>query len=473
MSPSTTVAHPQRTDRRPGPTMSLGRQARQDGGLRLAAGAALWLSLLLVTYWWVAGGGVQDLDGWETGLTSSGRLLGLVASDLLLVQVLLMARLPWLERPFGQDRLARQHRLVGFTSFNLMLAHIVLITWGYAAGQVGQVPSTAWSLVTEYPGMLLAVAGTGCLVMVVVTSIKAARRRVRYESWHLIHLYAYLGVGLALPHQLWSGQELMSSRGASLFWWSAWGTTAVAVLVWRVAVPLWRSLRHRLRVSAVVEEAPGIISIHLEGRHLDRLRAEAGQFFSWRFLDRQGWTRAHPYSLSAAPDGRTLRVTVKELGDDSRQMRHLTVGTRVMVEGPYGRLAPRARSRSKIALIGAGVGVTPLRSLAAGLDYAPGDAVLLQRYTDHPLFVSELQALTQQRGLQVLWLPRRRRAPDSWLGHGAGPASDLEALQFWVPDVADRDVYVCGPAAWAESVRRTVLAAGLPPEQLHLEIFQW
>src|SRR3954451_9563408 len=216
-----------------------GRRARLDAGVRLAAAAALWISLLLVTYWWVADGGVQDLRGWASGLTSLGRLSGLIASLLLLVQVLLMARVPVLEAALGHDRLSRLHRLVGFTSFNLMLAHIVTITWGYAAGELARTPSTLWDLTIHYPGMLLAVAGTACLCMVVATSIKAARRRIRYESWHLLHLYAYLGVGLALPHQLWTGQQLMSSTATSVFWWTVWGAVAATVVVWRVGVPLW------------------------------------------------------------------------------------------------------------------------------------------------------------------------------------------------------------------------------------------
>jgi predicted ferric reductase len=450
-----------------------GRRARLDAGLRAGALAALWLSLLLVTYWWVAGGGVQDLSEGESRLVSLGRLSGLVASDLLLVQVLLMARIPLLEGAFGQDRLARQHRLVGFTSFNLMLAHIALIVWGYAAGDLRQVPGTSWHLAFDYPGMLLAVAGTCCLVMVVVTSVRAARRRLRYESWHLLHLYAYLGVGLALPHQLWTGQEFLASTAATVYWWTLWATAAGAILVWRVALPLWRSARHRLRVTSVVREAHGVISVYLTGKRLHRLPVEAGQFLSWRFLTRTGWTRAHPYSLSAAPDGRSLRITVKALGDGSAAAGDLRPGTRVLVEGPYGRLSARARTRPRIALIGAGVGVTPLRALAEGLDYEPGDALLLQRYTDHPLFQRELEALIDERGLQVLWLPGRRRAAESWLGDGVGPASDLAALRFWVPDIAERDVFVCGPQPWAESVRRTTVAAGLPPEQFHLETFTW
>ena len=206
----------------------LGRRARADAVVRLGATSLLWLSLLLVTYWWVADGGVRDLGGWATGLTSAGRVTGLVSSVLLLAQVVLMARVPRLEAAYGQDRLAHAHRLVGFTSFNLMVAHVVLITWGYAAGEIGRTPATLWQLVTQYRGMLLATGGTVCLFMVVLTSIKAARRRLRYESWHLLHLYAYLGVGLALPHQLWTGQQFTKSPGRTVFWWTAWGVAAVA-----------------------------------------------------------------------------------------------------------------------------------------------------------------------------------------------------------------------------------------------------
>jgi predicted ferric reductase len=452
-------------------------RARFDASVRLGALAALWLGLLLVACWWTTGGGVQDLASWSDGLTSAGRLTGLLASDLLLVQVVLMARVPLLEHAYGQDRLAVIHRVVGLTSFNLMVAHVVLITWGYAAGNVAATPGTVWNLTWDYPGMLLAVAGTLCLFLVVGTSIRAARRRIRYESWHLLHLYAYLGVGLALPHQLWTGQEFLASPAATTYWWTLWAVAAGAVLVWRVGLPLWRSARHDLRVTSVQPESADVVSVYLTGRLLGQLRVEAGQFFTWRFLGRAGWSRANPYSLSAAPDGRSLRITVKDLGDGSSTLRSLRTGTRVLVEGPYGRLSPRARTRRKVALIGAGVGMTPIRALAEGLAYAPGDAVLLHRFSDQPLFARELDLIARERGLHVVRLPGRRRAAYSWLGSflGSGLESvdDLSALRHWVPDIADRDVYVCGPEPWVESVRRTTTAAGLPAEQFHVETFGW
>ena len=457
----------------PTPDPAIGVRARRDDVVRLAAGTTLWLSLLLVVWWWLTGGGITDLGGWATGLTSLGRVTGLVAAVLLLAQVLLMARVPVLERAFGQDRLVRIHRLVGLTSFDLMVAHVVLITWGYAAGSVTAAPATLWDLVVNYPGMLLAAAATLCLVMVVATSIRAARRRLRYESWHLMHLYAYLGVGLAIPHQLWTGADFTSSPGRQVFWWTAWAACAGSVLVWRVALPVWRNLRHDLRVAAVVPEGPGTVSVHVTGRDLHRLPVEAGQFLTWRFLGRPGRTRANPYSLSAAPDGRSLRITVQDVGDGSGAAPGLDVGSRVWVEGPYGRLSPRVRRNRKVLLIGAGVGITPLRSLAEGLAYAPGDAVLLHRWSDEPIFADELIALARHRGLVAWGIPGPRRAPDSWLGSGIESPTDLAALTSWVPDVAERDVYVCGPGPWADLVVRDLRAAGVPDQHLHVESFGW
>ncbi|MBS2938627.1 ferric reductase-like transmembrane domain-containing protein [Nocardioides sp. J2M5] len=456
----------------PHPAPVRATRAHADQLVRTASTALLGGALLLVTTWWASDGGVTALGAWSTALTSVGQWTGLVASVLLLVQVLLMARLPLVEGSWGQDRLVHLHRWVGFSSFTLMLVHIVLITWGYAAGRLLETPGMFWQLVVDSPGMLLAAAGTVALVMVVVTSLRAARRRLRYESWHLMHLYAYLGVGLALPHQLWTGASFTSSPGRTLFWWSAWGTTAVAVLVWRVLLPLVRTLRHELVVAGVVHEAPDVVTVHLTGRHLHRMRVSPGQYFNWRFLDREGWTRANPYSISSAPDGRHLRVTIKHAGDGSSAASRLVPGSRVAVEGPYGRLTPRVRTRRKVALIGAGVGITPLRSLAEGLDYAPGEAVLLHRWTTEPLFAGELAHLGATRGLQVVDLPGRRRHPDSWLGD-APLADDTTLLHHWVPDLAERDVWVCGPGPWADAVRRSCLALGVPARRIHVESFGW
>jgi predicted ferric reductase len=390
-----------------------------------------------------------------------------------LVQVLLMSRLPPLEHAFGRDRLARSHRVVGLISFYLMITHIVLIIGGYASGQWSAVLSTTWDLITNYGGVLLAAGGTACLIMVVVTSLRVARRRLRYESWHLLHLYAYLGVGLALPHQLWTGQEFLQSPAATIYWWTMWGAAAGAIVAWRIVLPLWRSARHRLRVVGVVRESSDVVSVYLTGHRLDRLPLRAGQFLNVRFLRWPGLTRANPFSLSIAPNGHTLRITAKVIGDGSARLASLRSGTPVLFEGPYGRLTSRARTQRKVVLAGAGVGITPLRALAEGFEYTPGEAIILQRYTAEPLFMRELESLSAEKGLQVVRLPGPRRTPASVLGPAAHGVPELLALRRWIPDIADRDVFLCGPSAWTDGVAGLMLAAGVPHDRIHSESFGW
>ncbi len=231
-------------------------RARRDARVRTASLALLWAALLWLTLLWEHEGGLQDLGGWVDALLSAGRLTGLVASALLLVQVLMMARIPVLEQAWGRKRLVRLHRSVGFTSFHLMLAHVGLITWGYAGGRLPATPEAIWRLTLDLPGMLLAAAGSLFLVLVVVTSVRAARQRLRHESWHLLHLYAYLGAGLALPHQLWTGRAFVGSAASTVFWWGLWIAAAGAVLVWRVALPLRRSWRAGLPSRARGLERP-------------------------------------------------------------------------------------------------------------------------------------------------------------------------------------------------------------------------
>ncbi len=442
---------------------------------RDAVGSLTWLSLLVVTALWVKGGGLQDLGGLGSGLISVSRLSGLLASDLMLIQVLLMARIPFVERSYGQDELARRHRLVGFASINLMLVHILTVIPGYAISYDDNVFREAWQIVVDYPGMLLATAGAALLIMVAVTSMKRARARLRYESWHLLHLYAYLGTGLALPHQLWTGADFTSSVWATAYWWGLYGATLAAVLIWRVGLPLWRTASARLVVHRVVQEGPGVVSVEMRGRNLHRL-AHAGQFMTWRFLGRPGWSRGNPYSLSAAPTRDRMRITVKDLGDSSSALSQVEPGTRVAIEGPFGRLHGGVRTRRKVTLMGSGIGITPLRALLEEFEAAPGELTLIYRASSSQdlVLAHEIDDLAAAKGARVYYvLGPRVQHRQSWLPTSAAHLSDAEALRQLVPDVADNDVYLCGAQPWMDAASTAARECGVPAANIHLERFSW
>jgi len=463
--------------RTPRPVHVRSRARRTAGWWRDAVAVACWVSVLVVVALWLSGRGVQLLaSGPADLLTSLGRVTGLVAADLLLIQVFLMARVPIIERSYGQDELARRHRLVGFWSFNLLVVHIVLITVGYTLADHSDLLGETWTIVTSYGGMLLAVAGTAALTAVTVTSVRAARRALRYESWHLLHLYAYLGVGFAVPHEIWTGSDFLTSSLARVYWWSAYALAAGAVLVFRVWLPLWRTLRHGITVDSVVRESPDVVSVRMAGRGLHRLPVRAGQFFIFRFLDGPGWSRGNPFSLSAAPRHDRLQITAKDLGDGSSRLARLRPGTKVLIEGPYGRLTGEHRVGDKVAMLACGIGITPLRALLEDLPYPRGNAVLVYRARSEPdlVFRAELDHLALRRGITVHYLTGPRIPDrDSWLPWSAAQWSDPDALVQLVPDLLEYDVFVCGPDAWMSAACAAALDAGLPPAQLHQERFTW
>ncbi|GAA1384334.1 ferredoxin reductase family protein [Catellatospora chokoriensis] len=450
----------------------------RDGAVGRAVTAALaCVTVLVVVALWVSAGGVAALGADGTGLVAAARLTGLVASDLLLLQVLAMARVPWVERAWGQDRLARIHRLLGFTSCWLMTAHVALVVAGYAVSTGTGALAQVVDLVVRYPGMLLAAAGTALLVLVAALSVRAARRRVRYENWHLLHLYAYLGVGLALPHQLWNGAHFVTSPAATAYWWTLWGCAAAALLTFRVGRPLWLSRRHRLTVGEVRHEASDVYSVYLSGRRLDRLAARPGQFLTWRLRTGRGWSRAHPFSLSEAPRADRLRFTFRAAGDDGARLAGATPGTGVLIEGPFGTLTEGRRRGERVLLMAAGIGITPMRALLEGMRYADRELTLIYRArsADELVLRDEIDGIAAERGAQVIYLPGPPPAGRvSWLtAELAERYADHEALTHLVPELAGRDVFLCGPPPWMAAARAALRAAGVPARQVHDERFGW
>ncbi len=442
---------------------------------RLAGVAVIWLTSLAIVIVWVQGGGIQTtLGGGSDALTSLGRIAGLVASNLLLYQVLLMSRLPLFEKAFGHDALTRAHRLTGFWSFWLMFLHILLVVVGYA-GTAGEGPvAQLVDMIVNYPGMLLATAGTFALILVVVTSLRRVRRRTRYESWHLLHLYAYLGVGLALPHQLWTGADFLSSPLATAYWWTLWGLAIASVLIFRLGVPLARSMRYGIRVDTVIPDGSSGVTVRMTGRRLDLVGARAGQFFVWRFMDGPGWSRGHPLSLSSVPRSNSLTITARIVGDGTARMARLKPGTRVLIEGPYGHLVGERRKGSKLLMIGSGAGVAPLVSLLQEQPYAPGDATLITRDSrpETALATREIAELKRMRGIRHLRLDGpRTHVSSTWLPQSAERWSGPAHISQLVPDLAVYDIYLCGPVPWMDAVRADLAELGVDAERVHFEAF--
>jgi len=457
----TSSASAVRNLRRPGPRVVLSQELRE--ALLVAAVAAG--ALAVVGLWWLDTPGTA-LHGLADQLTALGRITGLVGTYLVLVQVVLMARIPRLDRSVGPDRLSRWHRLNGAYAITLLVAHALLIVWGYAlTDRVGPTRETV-TMIRSYPDVLAATVGLLLFVTVGVFSVRQARRRLRYETWYFLHLYTYIAIALSFAHQLATGVDFTTHPLNRVLWFGLYGTVGALLLTHRVYVPARNALRHRMRVARVDVEGNETVSVYITGRDLHKLEAEAGQFFRWRFLTKSDWWHAHPFSLSAAPNERYLRLTAKGRGGHTASLRRLRPGTAVMAEGPYGSFTARRRTCRKVLFIAGGVGITPLLALIEEMPASPDDLVLLYRATNESDLVlrDEIESIARVKGVRVFYVLGPRT-----VSPGALEPDDIRRL---VPDVAERNAYVCGPTGLMDKAARSLRALGVRRSRIHREAFE-
>jgi predicted ferric reductase len=408
-----------------------------------------------------------------SAVTAAGVLTGLVATDLLLLMLVLAARVPLIDRTFGHDKALALHRSIGKPAIYLLLAHAVLLTLGYGLSASSNPLRETVALITSGRDMLLAYVALGLLVLVVITSVVTVRPRLPYEGWHLLHLLSYLGVAVALPHELGQGQVLAGGTLERLYWLGLYVLAFGSLLVFRFAVPASRTFRHRIRVADVERIAADAVSIHMTGRDLDRLAVGGGQYAIWRFLTWRTWFTVHPVSFSAVPSSTDLRITVRALGAGTERLAHLPRGALVAFQGPYGLFTDRARTAPYLAVIAAGIGVTPARSLLEDSPLRPDEATVLLRASDERqrYLWNEVVDLVRRRGGTVYSMTGHRPpGMATWMSAGAVKSGVTLPRAF--PHLLESDVYVCGPPAWADLVVRDARRCGVRKTRIHVERFE-
>ena len=433
----------------------------------------LWTSGAAAAALFLASGGAAQFSSAAEVVTSLGIIAGLIGTDFILVMLVLAARVPIIDHTIGHDRAIAVHRSLGKPALYLLLGHGALLLTGYGMSS-GFNPIEEIGPMLSLPDMPLAFIALGLLVAVVVTSVVAVRRRFSYEAWHVVHLLSYVSVAFALPHQLSVGGVLTEGSAQRVYWIALYVLAFGSIITFRFIEPVVSSLRHRITVAGVRTISPGVASIYLSGRSLRELDAAGGQFFVWRFWTGRTWWHSHPISLSAMPTDTAARITVRDLGAGSARIGSIPAGTRVSIEGPYGLFSEAGRTAPKLALMAAGIGVTPMRALLEHASFAPGEATILLRASspDETYLWDEVRALAAARGARCYFMIGSRAHS------GPGWASEADAgrgvtLLSAFPDLADSDLFVCGPTPWLDLVEADAAASGIPTHQIHVERFDW
>ena len=434
---------------------------------------ACWISVSIVIALFFADRGISEMKTPAGFWTAIGQITGLLGTDLLLIQLILASRLPWIDQSIGHDRAIAAHQKLGKPVLILLSLHAITLTIGYGLDDKLSFIPEVLSMIQSVPDMLTAILGLALIFAIVISSLVIVRRKIDYDLWFIIHLTAYIAVIAAIPHQFSAGAMFAEGTKARWYWMLLYAIAGLSVLIFRFIKPIVSSVRHSLVVSEIRRESNDVITLTVTGKDIEHLKAKTGQFLMWRFMEKGLWWHAHPFSLSASPTSDSLRVTIRALGNGSERIQDIKVGTRVAIEGPYGIFTDRSRTSPGIVLVAAGIGITPIRALLEDAKFAPGQATVIIRKTGQgDYLLSEVEALAKKRGATLHVLSgSRSKNTDSWTpDDGMYAGKRLSAL---APHLSKSDLYVCGPAHWSKLVVRDAENAGLDRHQIHWERFNW
>lgn len=441
--------------------------------VRTVALVFLSIHLAVVFYAWFQSSRFYLLDGGlSLSLIALGRLAGLLAVTFALQQFLLIGRIPIFERTFGQDRMARLHQTTGYLVFGAILMHPLLLVIGNAALNDTNIFSQYIEFVKGYEDVFKASLAVLCMWAVVISSVWIVRQRLKYEWWYAVHLLTYAIIVLAFSHQKALGTTVNFTSFFEYYWYALYALVLSSFVFYRFLKPLLSFWRHDFRVIQVVQEAPRVVSIYMRGKHMEHFKWKPGQFAFFTFLAPGLKFGQHPFSFSYLwDDKRILRITVKGVGDYTRLLQEVPVGTRVVIQGPYGILGRQIEKEFEVLLVAGGIGITPIRCLFERFARSGRNVELVYaaRTPQDLALKPELDALAELfPNARVHYLAEHDTATLPGVYEGR---ITKEFLLAAVPNIPNRQAFVCGPPAMADAIEHTLQGVGMPEKKIYVERF--
>ncbi|MEY4544741.1 MAG: hypothetical protein RL685_936 [Pseudomonadota bacterium] len=392
------------------------------------------------------------LPSWPLTLALAGSWLGWLGIGLLASSLLSMVREPvWASAFGGLDRMYLWHHWLGVLGYAAVLAHPLL---SLAPSRREDIPA-AWSRLMSFSQTWPGELGWAALLGLMLGLASTFAVRLRYSLWRPLHALLGAAVGFGVAHIVAVGGQR----------WS-----------WLVAVPValalgWRALRadrglgaRPYEVNAVTHVSSELTEVTLRALATPAV-AKPGQFVMAAFFEGphfHGCGEYHPYSVSGGQANGTLVLSIKALGDCTRNIQALEPGVAVRVQGPYGSFLADRPTTPELWIAG-GIGITPFLSQ---LRAAPltRSTVLIYVHRD-PRDVPYLAELKRYAAEQS-----QLHFHDLQLGSELAPLlSLLESL----PDLTAHHAYLCGPPPLVDAVRGRLAQRGVPPAHIHFERFDF
>lgn len=395
----------------------------------------------------------------QTMIDGFARIAGFIGFTLFAWNLILSARIPWLERQFGGlDKLYKVHHTVGGLAFIAMLVHPALLTIKYATLSLASAYEFLLPSLTDIPLQAGKLTLGGMVVVLFITFYIW----VSHERFVWIHRLTGVLFGFAVYHAFFVTGSRVLQIPVLAGYLGLLSATALGLFAYRF---VFKSLKPRRRYKvSTIKDLGGAWELVLTptARGIEHI---AGQFAFLTFISPALPQQTHPFTIASAPSEKSLRFTIKNLGDFTAQLGSLKVGDCIFVEGPYGTFNYSNMPRKQQVWVAGGIGITPFLSMTRTLSESDGvSAHLFYSIADQSqaYYAEELAKLA--KGLEgTLSFTLHDSSKQGYLS--------VEQIAQQVSNVAECEVLLCGPKGMMHALEEQFVAAGVDKKHIAYEEF--
>ena len=395
----------------------------------------------------------------QTIVDSLARMAGLIGFTLFAWNLILSARIPWLEKQFGGlDKLYKVHHTIGGVAFIAMLVHPMLLVIKYATISL----ISAYTFIVPNLDDLALQAGKLTLGGMVVVLFITFYVWVSHERFIWIHRLTGVLFAVAAYHAFFvTGSRVLQIP--QLAWYlGSLGVVALGLFGYRF---VFKSLKPRRRYKITKVDGMGDaweICLIPTAKGIEH---QAGQFVFLTFINPKLPQYTHPFTIASAPSEPGLRFVIKNLGDFTSRLGELQVGDYAFVEGAYGTFSYENMPHKHQLWVAGGIGITPFLSMARSMKQTEDvQAHLFYSVADQ----------TQAYGAEEL-TKLSAELPDRLVFtlHDSSKQGfiTVEQIARKVKNLDECEVLLCGPKGMMHALEEQFIAAGVSKKQIHYEEF--